>query len=105
MKKMNKRMTMLTMAVAIMLFAGGLAMLNAKASCGQYHDWVRGHGVSPVRKYTHSHYTTKNGRLDYWPCIVYDLIETDKIYCIECGHIKSEVENGRILEERHELAY
>lgn len=88
-KTMVHKTTMLimTMAMAITLFAGCFISLSAKETCdGHQLVWTKT-GTSLERLRTHSHYKEKNGRWDYWPCIVYEKFDHYKLYCLECGYI------------------
>lgn len=105
-KTMLQKTMMLTMTAAMvtMLFAGCFILSNAKEPCGKYHQLVwADDGIKFVRLYTHSHYKEKNGRLDYWPCIVYDRRQYYKKHCLNCGYIDEY--DYRSLEVVHEDAY
>lgn len=97
-------MLIMTTAMVIMLFAGCFILSNAKESCGPYHQPVwRYTDTSLERRRTHSHYKEKNGRLDYWPCIVYEKFDHYKLYCLDCGYIKETKKESR--GEVHNDAY
>lgn len=102
--KKKTMMLIMTMAMVIMLFTNCFILSNAKESCGQYHQFAwRYAGSSLVRQRTHSHYKEKNGRLGYWPCIVYEKFDHYELYCIDCGYIDRTDKESR--GEVHEDAY
>lgn len=58
-----------------------------------------------VMCYSHSHYCTKNGRNDWWPCIVYDKYKITERYCVDCGMVIDSLCYKEYMGQVHELAY
>lgn len=85
--KKKPMMLIATTAMTIMIFLSCLISSNAKEVCtGHQYVWTYTE-TTFERLYAHSHYKEKNGRLDYWPCIVYQKYDHYKLHCLNCGSI------------------
>ena len=103
MKKHLKKIVVLT---AMMLFFCPAAVSIASLITEHTHQVCsRDGGYILEKQYTHSHYCTKNGITDWWPCIVYDKYKRTERYCADCKMVIESLCYTDYEGQVHELAY
>lgn len=62
-------------------------------------------GYEFIRVGSHSHYGSRNGREDWWPCIIYDKYKITERYCVDCGMVIESLCYRDYVGKVHEWAY
>lgn len=102
---MKKIVSLLLVMMVLLVFSPATNSLAARATTHSHQVCTRVGGYELVRCFSHSHYCTKNGRKDWWPCIVYDKYRIIERYCVECGMVIDSLCYEEYMGEVHELAY
>lgn len=103
---MKKKLTSFLLLMAILLSLGAGVKTYASILNSHTHNvCTRDGGYEFVRKYTHSHYGTKDGREISWPCVVYDKYKRTERYCADCGMVIESLCYREYICQIHESAY
>lgn len=102
---MKKIVSLLLVMVVFLSFSPAVQSLALRAITHTHYICSRDGGYELVMCYSHSHYCTKNGRNDWWPCIVYDKYKITERYCVDCGMVIDSLCYKEYMGQVHELAY
>ena len=88
---MKKRLKAMLVAIAVLILLCPAAVVIASKITAHTHQVLSRNTVAVEKLYTHSHYCQKDGRLDWWPCGVYQAYRRVERYCIDCGQVMESI--------------
>jgi hypothetical protein len=103
---MKKRIVSLLLLISILFsFSPAISSYASLSTTHTHYVCTRVGNYEQEYLYTHSHYCTKNGRTDWWPCLVYDQYKRIERYCVDCGVVIESLCYREYVGQIHQLAY
>lgn len=106
---MKKRLKTVLVATALLVLLCPAVLAIASRETKHTHQVLTRKTTTVEKLYSHSHYCYKDGRLDWWPCGVYQAYERVERYCCDCGQLINSLcytdHDRKIGAETHKLEY